>query len=417
MKKLLKNEYFMSLFTKATLVVIGLMTSVLINRFLGPSLKGEYAYLLNIINIVVLILNLGVYQSYPYLKRNSGQEVKNQFFNIFIMQFCIYMVIAVLLCLVLNKTQYLLIFTLTPLLILTKQLNFISLVEDINLRNKLNIGNQLFYVVVLLLIYMLAPQSIYYVFVALYTKEIFFLVRMIYKYKYKFSYKLVNKQILIKTLSCGFFPMLSALLITMNYSIDIIILKYFVDFELIGYYSVGVALANQVWLIPDAFKEVLFSRTARNDSIDDIKLSIKINLYISVFVILFITILGRKVIYILYGAEFVPAYSVTIVIFLGIMPMIFYKMIISLYNANSKQKLSFVILFASVIINVILNFIMIPLMSIMGAAVASVLSYTLCGILFTYTFMQEYGVNLHDLFLLNKDELIRLRNAIKVFEK
>lgn len=414
MKKLLKNQYIFSLITKGTLILFGIFNTVFINRYLGPALKGEYAYILNIVNIIVLILNLGIYQSYPFFKRKIGDDIKNKYFNIAIFQFIVYMCIALILSFYLRKVSYLLIFTLAPLMILTKQLSFIALAEDINLRNIINIGNQIFYTVALFFVFLLTPQSILYIFALLYMKDVVVIIRIIQKFRFEFSLRRVDFGLMKKTIQFGAYPMFTMLLITLNYRADVIILRFFVDFEQIGFYTVGVGLADKVWLIPDAFKEVLFSKTAIKDSIEDIKLSIKINFYISLFIVGMIIMIGRPLINLLYGLEFSPAYLVTVVIFIGTLPMIFYKMIISLFNAKGKQKLSFHILLMAVLFNIIGNIVFIPHLGIIGAAWASVISYSICGVLFTYIFIKDYNVKVCQLFLFDSNEIQRLK---KMFVK
>lgn len=412
MINLTSNKYIVSLYTKFMLFFMGIFSSVFINRYLGPTLKGEYAFTLNIINIVVLILNLGIYQSYPYFKREFGEDIKSKYINLVFVQFLIYMIIAISVSLIFQDFQLTIISTLTPLMIFTKQLNFIALIENVNVRSKLNIGNQLFYVLFLLLIYIFAPQDILYIFILLYLKDLLIILRIIKKFKFRISLSKIDKQFFISTIKFGVFPMLSALLITFNYNIDIIILKLFVGFKDIGYYSVGISLANQVWLIPDAFKEVLFSKTAKNDAIDDIKMSIKVNLYISLIIILGVALLGKPLINILFGPEYLPSYSVTVVIFAGLIPMVFYKMIVSLFNVKGKQRLSFWILLLSAVINISMNFALIPHFGIIGAAAASVLSYSVCGIFFTYIFMRDFNVQISQLFILSKDEMHRIRKIL-----
>lgn len=413
MKRYFNNQYVFSIFTKISLVILGIFSSIFINRFLGPELKGEYAFTLNLINLTVLILNLGIYQSYPYFKREKGDFVKSEYFNVIFQQFILYILIALSLSIILSEVKFIIIFTLTPLMIFTKQLNFIALVEDINKRNRLNIGNQVLYVLILLAAYFFASPNVLYIFGALYIKDIVMVLRIIYKYELKITSIKVNHKFVFETIKFGIYPMLSALLITMNYNIDILLLKLFVTFEEIGYYSVGVTLANQVWLIPDAFKDVLFSKTAKNDAIDDIKMSIKINLYISLIIILGVTVFGKQILTILYGSEFLPSYSVTIIIFAGLIPMIFYKMLISLFNARGKQKISFGILLLSAVINIGMNFILIPMHGILGAAFASVLSYSICGLLFTYLFMREFDVKILQLLLFEENEIVRVKRVFR----
>lgn len=412
MKKIISNQYIFSLLTKAIHVLLGVLSSVFINRFLGPSLKGEYSYLLNIINMSVLILNLGIYQSYPYFKRRDTKNIKNKFFNIFLVQFIVYVILGTGLYFVSRSFSVAIIFTLIPLMILRKQLNFIALVENVNCRNKINVGNQLFYVVILAIIYFFAPIDLKYAFGALYIKDILMIIRIIHRYKFRLVLSDFDLELMIRSIKYGILPMLSVLLITMNYNLDTFILRFYVDYEKIGYYSVGVTLANQVWLIPDAFKDVLFAKTARKNCIEDLLLSIKINIYIGVITASGIVLFGEKIINILYGSHFLDSYIVTIVIVVGLIPMIIFKFINTLFVANGKQKISFFVLLASVVLNIIMNIILIPFHGIVGAAVASVFSYSLCGVLFLNIFKKEFKVKWKDIFIINKQEYLRFRNLL-----
>ena len=50
-----------ALISKVIIIILGILSGVFINRFLGPSLKGEYIFLLNTINFFAIFLNLGIY--------------------------------------------------------------------------------------------------------------------------------------------------------------------------------------------------------------------------------------------------------------------------------------------------------------------------------------------------------------------
>ena len=67
-----------------------------------------------------------------------------------------------------------------------------------------------------------------------------------------------------KIVPFGFISMVTTLMLTLNYRVDTLMMGYMYhipDAE-IGFYSLGVSLSEYGWLIPDAFREVLFSRTA-----------------------------------------------------------------------------------------------------------------------------------------------------------
>lgn len=124
-------------------------------------------------------------------------------------------------------------------------------------------------------------------------------------------------------------------------------------------------------MIPDAFREVLFSRTAKDDAIEEVTMSMKVNFYLTLLMILGILVLGRPVIRILAGAEYLPAYPVTVMLIAGIIPMSYFKIIGTLLLAQGKKGVYLGMLSASVAVNILCNTITIPLWGKMGAAVAS----------------------------------------------
>jgi len=379
LKNVTNNQYLYSLLSKFTITFFGLTSSVLISRSLGPSLKGEYAYILNIVNIAVVVLNLGIYQSYPYYRRKQLADINARYINNIFFQFLCYIAIALIMVFFIRQRVWAIISTLIPVMILSRQLNFIALVENIRIRNTINIIDQLFYTGLILAAYLCMPHNLYIIFAVLYVKEITAVALIIIIFKFKINLKYVDFKLLGETIAFGIYPMLAMLLTTLNYQVDVLILKAYVSFEQIGYYTIGAGLANQAWIIPDAFKDVLFAKTARDDAKKDIRFSLIINITISFVIFLAVIIYGRQAIKILYGEQFVEAYRVTTIIFAGTISMVIFKLLMPLYNAKGKQKLSFRILFISVAANIILNFILIPIYGINGAAFASVISYTVCG--------------------------------------
>ncbi len=154
-----------------------------------------------------------------------------------------------------------------------------------------------------------------------------------------------------KAVQVGILPLLSLLLITSNYNIDIFILKELAKFEDVGIYSLAVNLGGQLWLIPDAFKDVLFGKNAKKNDIKSIVEAIKFNFVFSLFHgVVFSSFFGRMLIGFLYDDEFIRAYVPLVIIISGNVFMIFYKFIYTLFIADGKRKLSVVIFSVSVLI-------------------------------------------------------------------
>lgn len=414
LKKIFNNDYAFSFVNKITSVLVGVFTSAMINRYLGPEGKGEYAFVISLVNLVVIAGNFGFYQSYPKSKRQKMPNITEKYVDVFFTQFIVYLGIATILSFFFKgESLYISALFLVPIQVLVAQFGMVALVEFINFRQKLQFFTTFLNLLLTALIFFFAPRHVLFIMGMLFLKDIIFIVMYLIKIRYIPHPFRVEKNFLKMLFSFGFVAMISAFLLTLNYKADIIMLRLFVDDAQIGLYSVGVALAEYVWLIPDAFKEVLFARTARDDAIGEIMSSIRINLCICLFIMIGMVLLGRPFISVMYGAEYLDSYAVTCVILFGVPAMILYKMTTSLYVANGKQLLYLGTLLASAACNIILNLIFIPLYGKMGAAVASAISYNLCGLIFFGKFLYDYKIKWYEIFKFSKKDFRMIIGKIK----
>ena len=412
MKKILSNNYFVSLVSKIITTLIAVLNSIMINRYLGPTLKGEYTVIINTIAILVLVLNLSIYQTYPIFKKKELENVKNIFLNNIFLLFVIMFSVAIIISFFI-KNLFVLVILLTPLMVLSRQLNFIILVEKPNTRNLINILDTLVYFGIILIVYFFIPfsaDSLNYIISAMFAKEIIFVLLSVIFFKIKFNYKDINIKILFKSIKMGFIPMLIVLLLNLNYKIDTLILKLFVDYYYIGIYSVGVLLAEQVWLVTDAFKEILFSRMAKEAGYSETVFVAKINIY-GVWIVMFLMLfLGKYIINFLYGQEYVEAHYITVIMLFGVSGMTIYKILYPYYLANNLRTISLIILAISTSINIILNFILIPFFGIMGAASVAAISYMVCGIAYMIDFNKRTNSKISDFLLIKKTDFKKFKS-------
>ncbi len=225
-------------------------------------------------------------------------------------------------------------------------------------------------------------------------------------------------KIYIEILKEGFLPMISSLLIMLNYKVDIVMLNQFeVDYALIGLYSLGLSISEYIWIIPDIFKDVVQKRTAKNNSIETINFSLRCSLTFVCLCYIVLLILGKNLFGIIFGREYIEAYKVTIILFFGIYSMCFYKIIGQLFISDNKSKQYFVILLVGAILNVICNYLLIPTMNIDGAAIASILSYSVIGIVFLILYLIQYQVNIKNVIFIQKVDIKTGLNFIKMREE
>ena len=405
--KLTGNDYVFTIFTKIAAVVIGLIASSYSNRFLGPELKGELGRITSMISIIAVTANFGLYQPYPYYKRQNEPDVLNKFLRIFLLQFLIYTAIGVFAAAYLNSFALTAVCLIAPIQVLANQLSFMIMVEDVKFKNVIFFTARITNTLVTILAFYTMNRTIMVSLALIVIGDLITVVFALARMKRMPNPLRADVRFAAKIVPFGFISMLTTLMLTLNYRVDVLMMGYLygiADAE-IGFYSLGVSLAEYGWLIPDAFREVLFSRTAKDDAIGEVTMSMKVNLYLTFAMIAGILVLGKPAILLLAGGEYLPAYSVTVMMIVGIVPMSYFKIIGTLLLAQGKKYVYLFMLSGSVAANILTNLITIPLWGKMGAAVSSVVSYTVAGGLFLAYYVRHYDVKVRDVFLFKPEEI------------
>lgn len=411
------GDYKFAFVIKVLMFLMTLINTVIINRYLGPILKGEYVYYLNIINIAVIIMNLGVYQAYPNFKKNRVENVKNIFLDLTVILFIINIFLVSLFSLLTKSQNALIIYLLIPIMVFSRQVSFIALVENLKLRNTLTLITLFLYSIGLLIVYVIFSPSVYITFILLYLQEIIFAILAVKVLGYKINIKDFKFMFMLKIVSFGIVPMFTVLLSTLNYKIDIFIIKDLLNYKDIGIYTVGINFTDIIGIIPNVIQEVLFSRSTKETLKNETIKALRITFYINIIIILGFIIFGSSVITFLYGNDFSYSKKIATVAIVGMIPMTFFKLISSLLVIDGKKIFTFIILFISVILNIILNYSLIPKVGIIGASVASVISYTFSGISILIYFCKKNSIPISKTILITKNDFLNLKIILKRYQK
>ncbi len=410
-RRLTSNDYVFTILTKVVAILIGLVASSFSNRYLGPDLKGELARINSMLSIVAVTANFGLYQPYPYYKRIGEPDVLNKFLNIFIFQFMLYTAIGVFGAVVFDSFELTAVCLLAPVQVLANQLSFIIMVEDVKFKNVIFFTARVTNTVVTILAFYTMDRTILVALALIVIGDVITIVMALLRLKRFPNPFRADLRFALKIIPFGIVSMLTTLMLTLNYRVDTLMMGYMFHIEdaEIGFYTLGVSLSEYGWLVPDAFREVLFSRTAKSDAIDEVTMSLKVNLYLTLVMIAGILLLGKPAIVLLAGSAFLPAYAVTVLLIVGILPMSYFKIIGTLLMAQGKKFVYLGTLTASVLVNIVLNLFTIPLLGKMGAALSSVVSYAVAGAVFLLYYVRTYHVRLRDVFLFDREEVLKIK--------
>lgn len=414
MARLTDNDYVFTILTKIAAVLIGLVASSFSNRYLGPDLKGELARISSMLSIVAVTANFGLYQPYPFYKRRGTPDVLDKFLRIFILQFALYTVLGVLGALTFRSFELTAVCLLAPIQVLANQLSFMIMVEDVKFKNVIFFTARITNTLVTILAFYTMDRTILIALALVVIGDVITVVMALLRMRRLPNPLRADLRFVAKIVPFGIVSMITTLMLTLNYRVDTLMMGYLYhipDAE-IGFYNLGVSLSEYGWLIPDAFREVLFSHTAKDDAIGEVTMSMKVNFYLTLVIIAGILLLGRPVIALLAGAEFLPAYPVTVLLVVGIVPMSYFKIIGTLLLAQGKKFIYLGMLTASVLVNILCNTVTIPLWGKMGAALSSVVSYTVAGAVFLLYYMRTYRVKASSVFLFSREEIEKMKGIL-----
>lgn len=411
-RTLLGNPYITTLLKKFIVIITGILSMILLTRFLGPQLKGEYSYYFNFVTIGGTVLNLGISLIYPEYKRKKV-NYKNIFISLSLIQFFTYFAFCFFFWYLSGKNSYGTIALLISVSILNLQLSQINLVENIKSHSIITSLSAISNLIFTFIIYLFFDSSVSLAFLLLFLKNIMIVVGSIYSLRQKFKIE-GSLKMYKKIVVAGFLPMLTTVLVSMNYRIDVLLLSIMnVPFYDIGLYSTGVQLAEYAWMIPDIFKEVMMHKNARKDDLSHLFFSIRMaNTGVLIF-ILIVILFGKSFLTLLFGTEFVDAYEITVLMFLAIPFMVYAKIIGTLFIANGKWTFYFLTLLFAAIANISLNFLFVPFWGTIGSALASIVSYSLSGFIFLGWLLKHTQVKWNELVLIRVDDINQIYKVIK----
>lgn len=413
--KLLSNDYILSLFTKASIMLFGFVSLVFLNRYLGAELKGQYSTIINYVTIISAIMQLGLSLIYPHYKRKRIDKCNEIFISLAILQFIFYTIISIII-IAITKLNYVVccVCIISTVSTLTTQFRYIYLVEDIK-RNTFVVSVMSILNCILTIISFLFLKRSLTIALAIYIiKDISIIVLYIVRINFYRLFKKEYKKYYLEILAAGLLPMLSGLLIILNYKIDVIMLNAFsIDYKAIGIYSLGLSIAEYIWVIPDIFKDVVQKRTSANNSLDSVNFSLRCSSTFVILAYIVLLIVNKRLFILIFGEEYMEAYNITMIMFIGVYSMVYYKIIGKLFISDGKSRQYFFMLLIGVIINVITNAIIIPINGIYGATIASVASYGGTGLLFLLMYLNKYKVKPTDVILIKKSDINKIKNYLK----
>ena len=201
----------------------------------------------------------------------------------------------------------------------------------------------------------------------------------------------------------------------LGYRLDVFLIVALLSTTHLGVYAVAVALAERIWTVSDAVSTVLFPRIAASGERDGVELTTQVSRHVVLLVGLaaaVLAVLSRPLILLLYGSAYSDAVLAFAVLLPGVVVLSVGKIVSSYISGKGRPELGVLPSVLTVVSNTLLNLVLIPRLGIVGASLASTISYTLSATLLVVYFLRLSDARLTDLFVIRRSDLVPYRQAL-----
>lgn len=400
--------------TEITKIVLGFITSIMVTRALGPDGYGYVGYLMLIFGFISSYGHLGLnYATMYFQKKTIYSEEKVYCVNI--------SVILIIFTVISTSTIFLkigrYIFKDYSIFMILGGLIFVGSTLIFDCNRKFYVGNERIvelnkyllisnfikaFLIILTWIFRKLSPTTYFI---IHIGDVIFKNTLV-SYKLNMKYRfMLDKKLIKAEYKYGIIVYFSAVFIYLNYKADQILIKKMLGISELGIYSIGVSLAELLFLIPISVRSALNGKLYNlNNGSNKKRLLISMTIKYTFYISLVLAIAGialTPLIPKVYGNEFKDASTVTAILFVGVAFASIGKVAYSYFLSEGKPIIHLKITLITFILNMILNFILIPLLGINGAAMASTIAYILYGFIYIIYFIREEHFLLNELIGFN----------------
>jgi O-antigen/teichoic acid export membrane protein len=197
------------------------------------------------------------------------------------------------------------------------------------------------------------------------------------------------------TLKEAFFFGLSSIFVVIYFYIDSVMLSIMVGNSAVGFYNAASKLIFVLLFIPGVFVTSIFPimsqhfESSKNLLKIEYEKSVKYLFVIAVFIFVYGFIFADKIILIIYGTAYASS-ILALQILIFVVPIIFVTSLFgNILGAINKQRIITIVASIIALFNIILNLILIPKYSYIGASFATVLTEGL-GFILMYMYISKY---------------------------
>jgi O-antigen/teichoic acid export membrane protein len=226
----------------------------------------------------------------------------------------------------------------------------------------------------------------------------------------------VNLPLARESLVYGLKSYLQNLVGHLTYRLDIYLVALFLSPRDVAFYSIATSIAELSWYIPNSVGIVLFPKlsSVSEERIHPLTAEVcRHTFVVTLLMTVGVIIAGVIGIPLLYGADYVPAVAPLVALEPGVVAMSLYKVLSRNFSSRDRQQVSVLIAAFGLALNVILDTLLIPRLTLVGAALASSCAYSAMGLAVLLAFRWESRLSWREILQPRRDDLVRYADVGK----
>lgn len=203
----------------------------------------------------------------------------------------------------------------------------------------------------------------------------------------------------------------------LNYRLDIFFVGYFVGVKGVGLYSLAVGIAQLLWLVSGATSQVLLPDVASSeDRVSAQQRTARVSrlsLWLSIVLAGGLVLGGEMLLPLVFGAAFRESVPALMWLLPGVTIFSVANVIGSYLAGIGKPHLNLAVALVGLVVTVALDFMLIPWLGIIGAAIASSMSYLATTLAIVAIFVRETKIPAGRALLITRDDLSLIAAMIR----
>ncbi len=204
-----------------------------------------------------------------------------------------------------------------------------------------------------------------------------------------------------------------------SYRASLFFLEIFYNLDAVGLYSVGLRIAEALWILPKSIGMVLFTRIANTeDKTEAARLSLrlsKVSGFLTCLLVLPLVLVPADLFTWIFGKDFSAAKRIFLLLSPGVASFGLSSVISQYFSGLGKFHINTYAAIIGLAATLVLNFLLVPSYGVEGAAFATMLAYLLLSGYKIMIYLQETGYSLRDLFP-NRDDFRQTYEEYKIWK-